>query len=126
MISIATMKILPYRGDWPSRRSALEGNFKGTTLSHIPPHVSLVSRYYEEGYTFIDPSVAYVLEADGLGGKGVLIVESGQREKGKMLDGSSVRQVAGWLSGFLLGVECSVFVLLLTGNRIKYCQRRRL
>ena len=71
----------------------------------------------EEGYTFIDslPS-PYVLKADGLAaGKGVLIVEDAGNAKKKlkeMLDGqfgqASSRVV---IEEFLLGVECSVFVL---------------
>ncbi len=70
-----------------------------------------------EGYAFIDslPS-PHVLKADGLAaGKGVLIVEDANLAKQKlreMLDGqfgaASSRVV---IEEFLLGVECSVFVL---------------
>ncbi len=108
----------------PSKEGArLEGSkdfAKNFMLRHNIPTARFLTvspDTIEEGYTFIDslPS-PYVLKADGLAaGKGVLIVEDAGNAKKKlkeMLDGqfgqASSRVV---IEEFLLGVECSVFVL---------------
>lgn len=108
----------------PSKKGAqLEGSkdfAKNFMIRHDIPtarFLTVAPETIEEGYAFIDslPS-PYVLKADGLAaGKGVLIVNDADEAKEKlkvMLEGqfgaASSRVV---IEEFLLGVECSVFVL---------------
>ena len=108
----------------PSKEGArLEGSkdyAKNFMMRHNIPtarFLTVTADTIDEGYAFIDslPS-PYVLKADGLAaGKGVLIVNSEEEAKQnlrEMLDGqfgaASSRVV---IEEFMLGVECSVFVL---------------
>jgi phosphoribosylamine--glycine ligase len=108
----------------PSKEGALLEGSKDFAKNFMVRHDIPTARFLTvspgtiaEGNAFIDslPS-PYVLKADGLAaGKGVLIVDDAEEAKQKlreMLDGqfgaASSRVV---IEEFLLGVECSVFVL---------------
>src|SRR5690554_652423 len=108
----------------PSKEGALLEGSKDFAKNFMVRHGIPTARFLTvspdtiaEGNAFIDslPS-PYVLKADGLAaGKGVLIVDDAEEAKQKlreMLDGqfgaASSRVV---IEEFLLGVECSVFVL---------------
>jgi phosphoribosylamine--glycine ligase len=116
------LKHIPVTGP-PARGALLEGSkdfAKAFMMRHDIPtakYLSVTAANLQEGFAFLDSlQPPYVLKADGLAaGKGVLIIDNLNETKQKLqemlqgLFGDAGKTVV--IEEFLVGIECSVFVL---------------